>query len=129
MNNDQEKLLSRLEDPAIPLEDRLDDEALRVLLRLSSSTLDWVTLERIENLVAQANRGTWIRAMLGELPQLAGTAPAWAVSLLGDAIENDLPLLRECLESMPEECRRAVQIVIAHEDFSAFYGDAGALLK
>jgi hypothetical protein len=129
MTDGPETLLGTLEDPAIPVNKKLDIATLRTLLQMSSSTLDWSTLERIENLVRQADRETWLRAMLEEIPNLLKTSPAWAVSLLGDEIENNLALLQECLDTMPDTTRQAVQAVIAHEDFTAFYADSGARLK
>ena len=129
MTDEQEKLLAALEDPASPAAEMLDTKNLKLLLSICTSTLDWETQERVEALLARADPETWTVTVLEEMPRLLDEAPAWAVSLLGDAIENNLPLVQQCLDSMPATTRQAVREVMAHDDFTAFYAGADVLLQ
>lgn len=106
----------------------LDLNTLRDLLKMYTTTLDWVTQERIEKIIAVADKELWIISMLEEMPRLCKEAPAWAVSLLGEEIEQRFMLLQKCLATMPEEVKTAVHSVINSEDFTSFYSNTESLI-
>lgn len=104
-----------------------DDETMKTLLMIYTSTVDWITQERIETVLADVDKSLWIRIVLQEMPVLIQEAPGWAVSLLGEEVEHRFELVRESLQSMPAEVQSAVLSVTKSEDYSSFYANADSL--
>ena len=67
--------------------------------------------------------------LLQEKPRLAIEVPAWAVSLLGEEVENRFLLVRQYLTSMPEEVKKAAHTVTNSEDFTLFYANTESLFE
>lgn len=128
------------EDPSFIVEDQLlnliyqaekdlDSNTLRALLIMYTTTLDWETQEKIERILAGADEEMWVMILLQEMPRLAIEVPAWAVSLLGEELENRFQLVRKYLASMPEEVQKAVHTVMNSEDFTLFYSNTESLFE
>jgi hypothetical protein len=107
------------EDPSFKVKDQLlslinqaekdlDSNTLRALLEMYTTTLDWQIQQKIESILAGADEEMWVMILLQEMPRLAIEVPAWAVSLLGEEVENRFQPVRKCLTSMPEEVQKAV---------------------
>ena len=107
------------EDPSFKVKDQLsslinqaekdlDSNTLRALLEMYTTTLDWQIQQKIESIIAGADEEIWVMILLQEMPRLAIEVPAWAVSLLGEELENRFLLIQKYLTSMPEEVQKAV---------------------
>jgi len=53
----------------------LDDIRLKALLKKYTSTLDWDTQERIENILSEVDKEVWVRIVLEEMPRLLSEVP------------------------------------------------------
>ena len=107
------------EDPSFKVKDQLsslinqaekdlDSNTLRALLEMYTTTLDWQIQQKIESIIAGADEEIWVMILLQEMPRLAIEVPAWAVSLLGEEVENRFQPVRKYLTAMPEEVQKAV---------------------
>jgi len=48
---------------------------LKALLKKYTSTLDWDTQERIENILSEVDKEVWVRIVLEEMPRLLSEVP------------------------------------------------------
>lgn len=107
----------------------LDSTTLTALLKLYTTTLDRENQEKIEGILTGTDEEMWIMILLQEMPRLAIEVPAWAVSLLGEELENRFKLLQKCLATMPVEVQKAVHTVVNSGDFTLFYSNTESLFE
>jgi len=95
-------------------------EVARALMKTFSDKPDYGTQERVNSVLATADRSIVIQALLEELPRLIKEAPEWANSLVAQEVNFRIKSVEDVALKMPKNVQNILKEILRNDEVVAF---------
>lgn len=95
-------------------------EVARVLMKTFCDKPDYGTQERVNSVLATADRSIVIQALLEELPRLIKEAPEWANCLVAQEVNFRIKLVENVALKMPKNVQNILKEILRNDEVVGF---------